>query len=81
MIQHLVPASDCSDDLVRVSDSLEGFAVSIVVVEEAVDGGLKVDDGSEAATFQAPFAQVAKKPSTALSHEEEVGVKWKVQCG
>jgi hypothetical protein len=33
---------------VGVGDPLEGFAVSIVVVEEAVDGGLKEDDGSSA---------------------------------
>jgi hypothetical protein len=81
VIQHLVPASDCSDDLVRIGDPLEGFAVSIVVVEEAVDGGLKVDDGSEMPRFSRRLLNVAKKPSTALSHEEEVGVKWKVQCG
>jgi hypothetical protein len=45
MIQHLVPASHCGDNLVRVGDPLEGFAVSVVIVEKAVDGGLKVDDG------------------------------------
>src|SRR5262245_5421280 len=27
------------------------------------------------------LASLAKKPSTALSHEHEVGVKWKVQRG
>jgi hypothetical protein len=48
-----------------------------VVVEEAVDGGLKDDDGSEDATLQPPFAQRGE----VLSHEEDVGLKWKVQCG
>ena len=38
-------ASDGGDNSVRVGDQLEGFAVSVVVVEETVDGGLKVDDG------------------------------------
>jgi hypothetical protein len=33
-------------------DPLEGFAVSVVVVEQAVDGGLEVDDGSEGAALQ-----------------------------
>jgi hypothetical protein len=36
---------------------LEGFAVSVVVVEDAVDGGLKVDDGSEGAALQPLLAQ------------------------
>jgi hypothetical protein len=31
---------------------LEGFAVSAVVVEEEVDGDLKLDDGSEDAALQ-----------------------------
>ena len=45
MIQHLVPATDCGDNFDEVGDPLKGFAVSVVFVEEAVDGGLKVDDG------------------------------------
>jgi hypothetical protein len=44
----LAPASDCGYNFVLVSDPLEGFAVSVVVVEEVVDGDLKVDDGSDA---------------------------------
>jgi hypothetical protein len=31
--------------------------------------------------FGRRFASLAKKPSTALSHEQEVGVKWKVKRG
>jgi hypothetical protein len=31
--------------------------------------------------FRRRFVNVAKKASTALSQEQEVGVKWKVQCG
>jgi hypothetical protein len=31
--------------------------------------------------FSRRFASLAKKPSTALSHEQEVGVKWKVKRG
>jgi hypothetical protein len=48
----LAPASDCGDYVVGVGDPLKGFAVSVVIVEEAVDGGLKVDDGSEDAALQ-----------------------------
>ena len=31
--------------------------------------------------FRRRLVRLAKKPSTALSHEAEVGVKWKVQRG
>jgi hypothetical protein len=49
---------------------------------EAVDGDLKFGDGSEHSTFEAPVGELGeKKPSTALSHEAEVGVKRKVQRG
>ena len=48
--------------------------MSVVVVEEAVNGGLKVDDGSEDVALQPPLLNVAKKPSMALSHEAEVGI-------
>ena len=57
----MVPASDCGDNFVGVGDPLEGFAVSVVVVEEAVDGGLKVDDGSEDAALQPQFAQCGEE--------------------
>ena len=57
MIQDLVPASDCGDDFIGAGDPSEGFAVSVVVVEEAVNGGLKVDDGSEDVALQPPLAQ------------------------
>jgi hypothetical protein len=57
VIRHLVPASDCDDNFVGVGDASEGVAASVVVVEEAVDGGLKVDDGSEDAALQPPLAQ------------------------
>jgi len=57
VIRHLVPASDCCNDFIGVGDPSDGFAVSVVLVEEAVDDGLKVDDGSEDAALQPPFAQ------------------------
>jgi hypothetical protein len=57
VIQHFVLACYRRDNFVGVADPLEGFAVSAVVVEEAVDGGLKVDDGSEDAALQPPLAR------------------------
>ena len=49
--------------------------------DEAVDGGLEIDDASEDAALQPLLGSLAKNPSTALSHEHEVGVKWKVKRG
>jgi hypothetical protein len=52
-----------------------------VFIDETIDGGLKIDDRSEDAARETAPSQDTKKPSTALSHEAEVGVKWKVQRG
>ena len=49
--------------------------------EVAIDGGLQVDDGMESAASEALAVSVEKTLSTALSHDAEVGVKWKVQRG
>ena len=46
----------------------------VVLGEVAVDGGLKVDQRAEHAAPQAAVGQLAKKLSTALSQEAEVGV-------
>jgi len=52
-----VPAPDGGDDFVWMGDPLEGFGFGVVVFEEAVDGGLKVGDGSEDATLEAALGQ------------------------
>lgn len=49
--------------------------------EEAVDGGLEVDDGSDTPFLRRRRVSLAKKPSTALNQDAEVGVKWKAQRG
>ena len=55
--------------------------MGVVIVEEAVDCGLEVGDGPEDAALERRLVRTAKKPSTALSHEADVGVKWKDQRG
>ena len=70
-----MPSFDGGDDLVWIGGPDEGLWVVVGLVEEAVDGDLEVDNG--AAAFQ--FESFAKKPSTALSQEQEVGTKWKVK--
>jgi hypothetical protein len=49
--------------------------------DEAVDGGLKIDHSSETPCLSRCLASFAKNPSTALSHEHEVGVKRKANRG
>jgi hypothetical protein len=53
----LRPASDGSDDFVGVCDPMEGLRLGIVILEEAVDGGLEVGDGSEDAAFETALRQ------------------------
>jgi hypothetical protein len=75
----LVPAFDGGDDFVGVGGPREGFGLLVVLLEEAVDCRLEVDDGVEDASFEATLRQFCEEASTALSHEHEVGVKWKVK--
>ena len=52
-----MPSSDGSDDFVGVCDPMEGLRLGIVILEEAVDGGLQVGDGSEDAGFETALRQ------------------------
>ena len=70
-----------SSDGGGVGDPLERLRVGVVIVEEAVDGGLEVCNGSKHAALELRLVRMANKPSTALSQEDEVGVKWNVQRG
>lgn len=49
--------------------------------DEAFDGHLHCDQRFEVPPRSRRFAILAKKPSTALSHEAEVAVKMKIQRG
>jgi len=53
----LVPASDGGDDFIGIGGPNEGFWVFIVLIKEAVDGGLKVDERVEHAAFEAAVGQ------------------------
>ena len=52
-----MPASDRSDDLVRIGGPFEGFGFDVVLFEKPVDGGMEIDDGSEDAVLQAPLSE------------------------
>ena len=52
-----MPAPDGGDDLVGIGDPLEGLRLGVVIVEETIDGGLEVGDGSEGAALEAALGQ------------------------
>ena len=52
----------------------------IELFDEAVDGGLELEDRAGRQPRRKPhLVSLTKKPSTALSQEQEVGVKWKTK--
>lgn len=54
-IQHLMPTSDGGDDFIGIGGPSEGFGVSVVLIEEAIDGGLQIGDGAEDAALEPAF--------------------------
>ncbi|AZO01354.1 MAG: ISAs1 family transposase [Mesorhizobium sp.] len=68
-----------SDDLIWIGGPSEGFRLLVVLCNEAVDRRLEVTTEWKTPRLRRRFDSFAKKPSTALSHEHEVGVKWKVK--
>ena len=60
-IQRLVPALDGGDDLVGIGGPGEGLGLLVVLGDEAVDGGLEVDDGAEDAALQPPLGQLGEE--------------------
>jgi hypothetical protein len=69
------------DDAIRVSGPDEALGSLAVLGDEAVDSGLKIDDAAEAAPAQALAGQLGEEALTAVSHDAEVGVKWKTHHG
>jgi hypothetical protein len=76
-----MPTIGGGDDFVWIGGPDEGLWLLVVVGDEAIDGGLEIDDAFEDAALEAPLGEMAKRPSTALSQLAEVGVKWKLQRG
>ena len=79
--QRLEPSVSCRDDRVWIGFPNEGFGLAVVLGDETADGGLNVDEGVEDAALQSSPGELGEEPSTALSHELDVGVKWNVQRG
>ena len=57
-----MPAFNCGDDVIWVFGPDEGFGLSIVLGEEAVDGGLKVNKGAERSPFEPPLREFCEEP-------------------
>ena len=52
-----MPSFDGRDDAVWTCGPLEGSRIDIVFGDEAVDGGLEIDDGVEHAALEPPFGE------------------------
>jgi hypothetical protein len=57
---HLVPSFDGGDDLVGIGGPCEGFGVFVGLGDEAVDGGLEVDEGAKDAALEASFGELGE---------------------
>ena len=58
----MVPSLDGGDDFVRVGRPREWLWIGVCFGDEAVDGGLEIDDGAEDTTFQAATAELGEEP-------------------
>lgn len=56
-----MPSFDSGDNLVGIGGPGEGVGLVVMLGDEAVDGGLQVDDGAEDASRQAAFCQLGKE--------------------
>ena len=76
-IQHLVPSFDGGDDAVRIGGPDEGLRFCVVLADEAVDGGLEVDDGAEDAALEPALGELGEEafdgvePGAGCRHEVE----------
>ena len=57
----MVPTFDGRDDLIRIGGSHEGLGVFVGFLQEAVDGGLEIDDRAEDPAFEASFGQFGEE--------------------
>ena len=56
-----MPALDGGDDFIRVGGPDEGLWVTVGFYEEAFDGGLEIDEGSEHAALKPTLGQLGEE--------------------
>ena len=56
-----MPTFYCSDNLIGIGSPGEGFRVVIGFCDEAVDGGLEVDEGMEDTTLEPPRGEFGEE--------------------
>ena len=69
----MFPAADFFDDGIGVGGPDEWFGIGIGLLQEAVDGGLEIDDAFEDAAFEPPPCQLGEE---ALDGVEPGGGGW-----
>ena len=57
----MVPTFDGGDDFVGIGGPHEGFGVIVGFLQEAVDGGLEIDNRAEDAAFEAAVGQLSEE--------------------
>lgn len=79
-VQGLVPAPDGGDDLVSVAGPGEASGCIADSTGKRLMAGHTDRHVAENAPLQPASGELGEEPSIALSHEHEVGVKWKTMA-
>ncbi len=58
----MVPSFDGCNDFVRVGRPFEGFGVFVGLSDEAIDGGLEIDEGVKDPTFEPSPCEFGEEP-------------------
>ncbi len=57
----MVPSFNGNDDPIRIGGPGEGFGVFVGFGDEAIDGGLEIDEGMEDTPLEAPFCELGEE--------------------
>ena len=69
------PSVPSGDDCIRICSPDEGLGRLVMFADKAIDRRLQIDNRPENSVLEPAARQDGEKPSTAFSHELEVGVK------
>ena len=58
----MVPSFDSGDDFIWIGGPGERSGVFVGFCDEAIDGGLEIDEGMEDAPVEAPFCEFCEEP-------------------